>query len=319
MKLGRSKPPVDNLPGRRKQSVEPQSRATSSDLANRYAFRRNRTLTGSSSANVASTNELNAELKSPRAHVHHLTSLRRQLMFYFSCVMFATFGLYLLVSQLVATTTVNVAGATNGAMSSSDATGYQNAINSYYAARPVERLRFLLNEEAFVRHVQAARPETRDMRVEQGSGLGEASIVVVARQPIARWDIGGSNQYVDGDGVVFSRNYFDDPALQIVDNSGLQTDSNRLVASNRFLGFVGRVIAKSQAQSLAISKVTIPTLTTRQVSVSVTGQATEYKLSVDRSAGEQVEDMARITRYLAAQNLKPGYVDVRISGKAYYK
>ncbi len=318
MKLGRSKAAADRLPGRRKQSTESPSRATSADLTNRYAFRRNRTLTGSSSANVASSGELNAELKSPRAHVHHLTSLRRRLFFYFSCISIAALGLYLLVSQLVASTTITVAGM-SGSLSASDTSAYQKAADTYYAARPVERLRFILNEDAFVRHIQASRPETQSVRVEQGSALGEASVVIIARQPIARWDIGGSNQYVDGDGVVFSRNYFEDPSLQIVDNSGLQTDSNRLVASNRFLGFVGRVIAKSQAQRLSITKVTIPALTTRQVSVTVAGQATEYKLSVDRSAGEQVEDMARITRYMAAQNLKPGYVDVRISGKAYYR
>jgi len=305
-------------PGRRRQDGidSGQPRVSQSDLSSRYTFRRNRTLTGSSSAHVASTNELNAELRSPRAHVHHLTSLRRRLMFYFACVGLVSFGLYLLVSQLVATTTIAVSG---GTASGTDNDAYASAFESYYAARPAERLRFLLNEKAFLSHVQAVRPEVQAVRVEPGASVGEASMVIVARRPIAHWSISGGDQYVDGDGVVFSRNYFDDPALQIVDNSGLQTDSNRLVASNRFLGFVGRVISKSQAQNLDIAKVTIPALTTRQVSVSIGGQETEYKLSVDRSAGEQVEDMARITKYLAAQGLKPEYVDVRIRGKAFYR
>lgn len=319
MKSGRTNRRPDNAPRRRRQvTAQDETRPSQSDLSNRYAFRRNRTLTGSSSAKVTSTNELNAELKSPRAHVHHLTSLRRRILFYLGCVGFVAFGLYLLVSQLVATTTVAVSGA-GGSAPASDVTAYQNAFESYYAARPAERLRFLLNEKAFVSHVQSARPEVRDIRIEPGASLGEASMVVIARDPIARWSIGGANQYVDGEGIVFSRNYFEDPALQIVDNSGLQTDSNRLVASNRFLGFVGRVIAKSQAQNLNVSKVVIPAFTTRQVSVTILGQSTEYKLSVDRSAGEQVEDMTRITRYLAAQKLSPEYVDVRISGKAFYR
>lgn len=319
MRRTKADPSSTSTPNRRRSSAnDSQNRPSDSDLLNRYAFRRNRTLTGSSSSKITSSNELNAELKSPRAHVHHLTSLRRRLLLYFACVGLVAFSLYLLVSQLVATSNVTVSGI-GGALPQTDAAEYVKVFDSYYSARPVERLRFLLDESAFLSHVQAARPEVRSIQVESGAALGEATMVIVAREPIARWSIAGSTQYVDGDGGVFSRNYFGDPSLEIVDNSGIPTDANRLVASDRFLGFVGRVIAKSEAQGLSVAKVTIPAFTTRQVAVMIQGQSTEYKLSVDRSAGEQVEDMARITRYLSAQNLQPEYVDVRISGKAFYK
>jgi hypothetical protein len=249
--------------------------------------------------------------------VHHLSNLRRTLLGYFAAVSIVSFGLYILVSQLVATTVPTLVGI--GPAPEEDATAYSNAVEEYYAARPVERFRFLLNDEALLSHVQSSRPEVRAIAVEPGSGLGEASLVVTARQPIARWAIDGASQYVDGDGMVFARNYFDDPTLQIVDNSGLPASSSRLVTSNRFLGFIGRVVAKSSQSGLDVSKVTIPALTTRQVAVTLEGEATEYKLSVDRSAGNQVEDISRIHRYLATNKLNPGYVDVRIAGKAFYR
>ncbi len=295
-----------------------QERPTSEDLSNRYAFRRNRTLTGSSSPSIASSNELNAELRSPRAHVHHLTSLRRKLLGYFVVVGLGALGLYMLVSQLVATPIISVAGTTP-ILDESDTGAYRSAIESYYAARPAERFRFVLNQDALLAHIQSSRPEVQSIRIEPGAGLGDASVVITARQPIARWSIDGGDQYVDGDGVVFTRNYFTDPELQIIDNSGIDAASSRLVASNRFLGFIGRVVAKSTVFGLNVDTVTIPALTTRQVALTLKGQPTEYKLSVDRSAGQQVEDISRITRYLASNNLRPGYVDVRVAGKAYYK
>lgn len=308
-----------DMPSRRREQVTPApQRPSASDLSNRYAFRRNRTLTGSSSASIASSGELNAELRSPRAHVHHLTSLRRRLLGYFSTVALVSFGLYVLVSQLVASATISIAGSGPG-LDEADRSAYAKTLESYYAARPAERFRFILNTDAVLSHMQVSRPEVDEIRIEPGSKPGEASVVITPRTPIARWSINGANQYVDGDGVVFSKNYFADPELQIVDNSGLGSSDTRLVASNRFLGFIGRVIAKSATYGLDVDKVTIPALTTRQVAMTLQGQSTEYKLSVDRSAGEQVEDISRITRYLTQANVRPGYVDVRIAGKAFYK
>lgn len=305
-----------NDPARRQVSNAPASRPTDADLSNRYAFRRNRTLTGSSSAKVASTNELNSELRSPRAHVHHLTALRRKLLTYFVAVSAVAFCLYLLVAQLVASVSVQVASV--AAVSAADQEAFERSFETYYAARPVERLRFMLNTPELLSHIQATQPEVKSITVQPGGNLGEASVRVVARTPIARWSSGNS-QYVDNEGVVFAKNYFSDPELQIVDNSGLGAASNRLVASNRFLGFVGRVIAGSSRTGLTIDKVTIPALTTRQITVSLEGKRTEYKLSIDRSAGAQVEDVSRVERYLTSKNLQPSYVDIRLEEKAFYK
>jgi hypothetical protein len=303
----RQNPPNDRQP----------ERATPDDLANRYAFRRNRTITGSSSANIASSNELNAEVRSPRAHVHHLTSLRRRLMFYFSIVAVSSFLLYLLLGQMTASVSVQMAGI--NVLPNDDTAAYQKVLDSYYAAKPTERLRFLLDQKALLSHTQALRPEIKAVDVLPGASLGESAVNLTARKPIARWSIDGVNQYVDGDGIVFDRNYFADPGLQIIDESGLQTSNSRLVASNRFLGFIGRVIALSANNGLPVTKVTIPALTTRQIALTISGKATIYKLSVDRSAGQQVEDIVHINKYMAANNLTPGYVDVRVQGKAFYK
>jgi hypothetical protein len=317
--FGKKKQPASTQqPARRRF----QDSATTSDrvtqtLNERHAFRRNRTITGSSSAKVASSAELNADLQSPRAHVHHLTNVRRKLFMGLMAVVVVSFLLYVLASQLVAALSLRVVA--EDVMTAADERGYTAAIDEYYAAKPIERLRFLLNRESFTSHMQAAHPEIETITVDPGESLGEASVVISAREPVARWTIDGTNRYVDSTGVVFERSYFGIPQLQIVDNSGITSDTVKAVASNRFLGFVGRLIALSEDRGLIVQKITIPTLTTRQVAVNIKGKPYQFKFSIDRSAGKQVEDMARITDYMTKQRLQPEYVDIRVEGKAFYK
>ena len=142
---------------------------------------------------------------------------------------------------------------------------------------------------------------------------------IVARQPLAHWNIDESDQYVDGEGVVFANNYFAQPSLQIIDENGVQVNSGQLVASNRFLGFIGRLLASANGQGLTVEKVTLPLATTRQVEVALVGKPTKFKVSVDRSAGQQIEDISRIIRYLDQRGIAPEYVDVRLQNKAFYK
>lgn len=229
----------------------------------------------------------------------------------------AAFGLYTLLVQLVATESIQVRDVS--LLTTADSRAYQDAVEQYYVSRPIERLRFMLKQNDLLSHIQSTHPEVNSIRVEQGGRLGEAVVAITARQPIARWSIDGDNKYVDGQGVVFDHSYYGDPGLQIVDNSGARADSGKLVASNRFLGFIGRVLSGSQANGLSVNAVTIPAGTTRQIIITLKGSPIQYKLSVDRSAGQQVEDMTRVSKYLADRGLVPTYVDLRIAGKAYYK
>lgn len=280
-KKKRSENNINSVPNRRRSSLANDAntlRPSVQELSDRYAFRRNRTITGSSSSKIMSPNELNAELQSPRAHIHHLTSLRRKLFMSFGIVTAAVFGLYILLSQTVATEVFQVKGTP--VLAAAQQQAYINTIEDYYSARPVERLRFLLDNERLVLHMQAEHPEIESLSIEQTT-IGEALVSIVPREPLARWNIDANDQFVDGAGVVFSQNYFDVPALQIVDQSGVQIGSDQLVASDRFLGFIGRLLAAANERGLNVSQVILPADTTRQVEVTFKGSPTKYKVSVD--------------------------------------
>ena len=131
--------------------------------------------------------------------------------------------------------------------------------------------------------------------------------------------IRGVQQYVDASGTSFLRNHFATPKVQIVDNSGIQVEAGQAVASNQFLGFVGRVVGLSNAQGHTVTQVIIPQNTTRQIELRLQDVGYPIKLSIDRPAGEQIEDMSRALGWLKGRNLNPGYLDVRVSGRAFYK
>ncbi len=276
-------------------------------------FRRNRTLTGSISSRVAAVNEQGADMKSARVYAHELTHKRRHIGGLFLGVLFIALILFGLISQFTAVVHVKAPGV--GSLDES----YEAAVQSYLSARPIERLRFLLNTDQLTQFLQSKTPEVASVKEITWKGFGASELTVVMREPIAGWTIQNKQQYVDLNGIAFTRNYYPAPTVQIIDNSGAGVQAGQAIASNRFLGFVGRTAGLAAAQNLTVTQVIIPAGTTREVELRIDGVKPPVKLTIDRSAGEQVEDMANALAWLKAQGKSPEYVDVRVGGRAFYK
>lgn len=297
----------------RRQNTGTGVRATEESLAERYAFQRNRTLTGSASSSVASTNEAKAQLKSPRVQTHELVRKRRHIGLIFLGVLVVSGGLLAIISQFTAGVVVRARDT-----STQLDPIYEETVQEYLSRQPIERLRFVTNSDHLSTYLQGKTPEVAKVEVEGSAGFGQSQFIITFRQPIAGWNVNGQQQYVDNTGTAFSRNYFAAPKVQIVDKSGIPAGAGP-VASNRFLGFVGRVVGLTKGQGYVAHQVIIPQNTTRQIEVMLEGIVYPIKLSVDRSAGEQVEDMIRTVRWLTARNVTPQYLDVRVSGRSFYK
>jgi len=304
-----------NAPRRRQQPTAVSSeRASEPDLEERYAFRRNRTLTGSASSKVITLSEKSAQLKSPRVHAHELVARRRHLGAMLFVALIICSGLYFLISQFTAGVVI----------SSSDTSitldeNYDKIVQSYLSSQPAERLRFLVNRDHLTEYVQSKVPEVASIIVDGDAGFGVSRFTVTMRRPIAGWSVRGNQQYVDATGTPFSRNYYASPSVEIVDKSGIQVEAGQAVASNRFLAFVGRVVGLAPAQGYTVTQVIIPSGTTRQIEVMLEGVKYPVKLSIDRPAGDQTEDMARAVKWMSDHKQSPQYIDVRIGGKAYYR
>ena len=304
-----------DIPRRRQDGVSSVStRATENSLEERYAFRRNRTLTGSASSQVVSTSESNAQLKSARVQVHELAQRRRHISGILALVLLGVVLFSFLVFQFTAQLVVRTSD-----VSRSLGPVYEKAIDEYFARQPIERLRFLLREDALNDYVQTVAPEVASVKSDGFAGLGRSLFIVEMRRPIAGWSIRGVQHYVDASGVSFVYNHYSKPQVQIIDNSGIQVETGQAVASNQFLGFVGLVVGLAGAQQHTVTQVIIPQGTTRQIELRTKEAGYPVKLSIDRSAGEQVEDMTRAMAWLRGRNIMPEYLDVRVSGRAFYR
>ena len=300
--FGQKKPSKD-VPRRRRADDTTVEQPRSSTQ-----YRRNQTLSGVSRTSMADT---------PRGQAHQLTVQRRKVGGIFAVVLTVVVLLAILVSQLMAQVTVNL--STKQLSTSFKGESYEKAVNSYLGLHPAERLRFALNEDALSTYVAAALPEVKSIKVSGVKDIVDTEFAVTFRQPVAGWQINGNQFYVDDAGIVFETNYYDAPTVQIVDESGVSPEEGATVAGSRLLGFLGKVVAQAGEGGYVVSQAILPAGMTRELDIQLQNVPTRVKLSTDRGAGEQVEDMSRALIYLKNKNMSPEYIDVRVSGRAAYK
>lgn len=271
-------------------------------------YRRNQTLTGVSKASMA---------ESPRGQAHQLTVQRRKIGGIFTVVIIVAIFMAILISQLMAQVSVN--SSTKQLTTSFKSDSYDKVVDEYLGLHPAERLRFLLNEDALSAYVAAKLPEVKSVKVSGVKDIVETDFAATFRQPVAGWQINGNQFYVDDQGVVFETNYYEAPSVQIVDESGISPEEGATVAGSRLLGFLGKVVALAGERGYVVTQAILPAAMTRELDIQLQNVPGRIKLSTDRGAGEQVEDMARAIVYLKNKNVSPEYIDVRVSGRAAYK
>lgn len=281
-----------------------------------HIFKRNRTLTGTTSNHLSGINA-DSDLQSPRKHTHKLAIARRKVSVIFLATLVSSLVIWFLISHLTAVVSISV----NDASISKpvDKPRYAKVIQEYLDANPLYRLSFLLDQKALTAFVSSKLPEVSTV-IQQGmTGLGETNYIVNMREPLAGWKINGKQYYVDSNGIPFEYNYYATSVVQIIDNSGISIqNSTNAIASKRFLAFVGRVVSLSRSSGYTVTQAALPINTTRELEVHLKEVGYYVKLSIDRSAGEQVEDMANAIRYFIANGQSPQYIDVRVGGKAFY-
>lgn len=271
-------------------------------------FRRNQTL---------SSYRHNTPEESERQKAHQLASQRRRLGGIFTVVFGVVIALTLLLWQLIAQ--AHVTTSTKQLSVAFDGSAYEKSVSDYLNIHPAQRLRFALDETALSEYVAQRAPEVERLEMSGFAGIARTNLAITFRTPVAGWQINNTQHYVDAHGVVFEKNYYESPKVQIVDESGINPGDGGAVVGTRLLGFLGRVVAQAQGRGYVVNKATLPVGTTRQVDIHFDTTTTRVKFSIDRGAGEQVEDADRSLRHLKGQNVTAEYIDVRVPGRAAYR
>lgn len=308
----------------KKQKNIPRRRIAENNISNMNldtrasdTFRRNRTIIGSTSNKLISTNTAKNDLESPRARAHRLTIIRRKILAAFFIAILSIILIFLLITNF--TSKVIVSLSDTKITKVVDTAKYESAIQEYLDNNPTNRLTFLLNRSALLTYVIDKLPEISNISAPESAGIGTTNFTLTMRNPVAGWNINDKQYYVDSNGTPFEKNYFNDPAVQIVDESGITIDSSSTaIASKRFLSFVGKVVSLSKKDGYTVTQAVLPSGTARQLQIHLSGYNFYVKLSIDRSVGEQIEDMDKAIKYFNSKSQSPQYIDVRISGKAFY-
>lgn len=283
-----------------------------------YAFRRSRTLTGSSSENIRAAGETRAQIKSPRLKEHELKRHRNILMLSLLGALVFLGATGWLIEQFSAGS-LEIRSETP-VTQTVDVARYQKILNNYYGSRPLERFRFVLREDTLLSYVQNEAPEVAAISVDGGGSIIGKNIATLRfREPLVGWQIRDQTYYIDSQGASFQISYFGSPAVTVHDASGIDPSAG-VIASSRFLSFLGRVVHGVNSSGIgSVSKVTIPSGTTREVDITITQRPYRMKLQMDREPVGQVADIVSIVKYLDARGLAPEYVDVRVPSKAFYR
>ncbi len=302
---------------RRKQSEgrRPQLMDGQDDIS----FRRSRTLQGTTSSHVKAANQKRAELKSDRLKKQEQSRRRNMYTTGLMSLVILVLGVWYLASQY--TIGIGSLTFTPDTTTAPKEELYKDFISKYIGAQPAERFRFAINQDRLTQFVAASLPEVKNIQVNGGSS-NNTDFKVTLRKPIASWKAGSSQSFVDEQGVSFTNSYFLKPDVVITDNSGVKTDEKdtTAVVSERFLRFLGRLVALTNASGLGtVTEASLPKNTAREIDIKIKGKPYNIKTHIDRDPAATVEDIKRVVGYLNQKNITPSYIDVRVAGRAFYK
>lgn len=281
-----------------------------------YIFRRSRTLTGTSAATVTVTAAARGQLKTDRLKLMELRQYRRQIMRFLAGIVVAIALLLFLIANFITVPAVTFAGRGER---QPDSQAYAQTIYRYFDEHPFERFGFLLRDPDIEAFLLRAHPEVLAASLQRDWYGGNVQFSLIFRQPLLVWKTGDKQFYVDAQGVAFSYNHFSEPNVQVTDESGIPPDPNGVVASTRFIRFLGQIVnAVNGYEKGRVERVIIPAAT-RQIDLKLEGREYIIKTNTDRDPLQQAEDIANALTYFDAHRIVPQYIDVRVAHKAFYQ
>ena len=279
-----------------------------------YSFRRSRTITGTTSNDIKTASAGEAQLKTHRIKLHELHELRRKLMTRLAFVLALLLVSYYLLQHSVAF--VNTIAYVGSPPKTPASSAYIETIHNYLAGHPLEQFDFNLNDQVLSAYLAARHPEVQSVEL---SNAGDG-FQVTLRKPLLVWKSDSRTFYIDGKGNSFTYNAFSEPALSVVDNSGISASSIGAVASNQFIQFLGQLVTAVNARGVGtVTQVTIPPDTIKELDLKLSGKSYLIKTNVDLDPLQVAEDIANTIHFLEGKGITPHYIDNRVDGKAFYQ
>ncbi len=270
------------------------------------SFRRNRTITDRSTVPEVSE----------RARIHQLRRLRRKVGVTLGVTVLILAVIVIGISQF--TQSVAIVFSDTKTIKQPDAARYQQHFDDYFKQHPFERFRFMTNYDQLSQWMQGSASEIAKVTPRGLQSLGVVKYELRLREPLVSWTVNNEQYYVDTSGVTFEHNYFAQPTVSVIDESGVRVEQGSAIASDRLLSFVGRAVALANDNGVTVTKVEIPSESMRQIYLHGEGVPV-VRMTTDRGVEYQIADMRRALDFIPAGGSVPQYIDVRTAGKVFYR
>lgn len=102
------------------------------------------------------------------------------------------------------------------------------------------------------------------------------------------------------------------PTIEVIDEAGTGITS-------RMRDFIAQIERDMADIGLSANRAVIPAGKMREVHMFLNGYDFYVKLNIDRGTAVSAEDAKRMANYVIEHDIHPEYIDVRVSGKGYYR
>jgi len=220
---------------------------------------------------------------------------------------------------------VVIVGDERGRIFLQDKSVYAQAVHRLFVSTPLNGNKVTINAAAITKELRRQYPELAGVSL---------SLPVFGHQPVVYLQPAtprlilsgqsGQSFVVDRAGrALLSTNRvgrLDDLKAPVVtDQSGLLMKAGETVIDSNSVAFISEVVGQLEAKGLVVSSLTLPQGTS-ELMVGISGAPYAVKFNIRGDAREGAGAFLAVKRHLDGQHIQPSqYVDVRVSGRAYYK
>lgn len=224
-------------------------------------------------------------------------------------------------------TDININSNASSKMSDEQRTTYINAIQRLYNDHTLLRQYWLLDHQLFNQDLLQQYPEIEHISLSTSVPFSSMLTADIRfRKAVFMWhDASGATQYVDSNGVLFTKNLdasIDTSKLVVIeDQSGSVSEPGKFVLTKNAVKQIGQAhtVLPQLFSGKSIAKAIIPKAT-REVQIQIEGVPYVIKFSTERSLDEQVGELRVLLNYMKQQSIVPSiYIDLRVPNKAFYK
>lgn len=219
---------------------------------------------------------------------------------------------------------VNFVGNDEDVLSLRTKQDYQAGAEDILRDSVFNRTKFTINADHFEQAFQAKFPEVADVSITLPLISRRPIVTVATAQPSLLLTSQNQIYVLDTRGVAIMKadSLPEKTKLKLPtvnDQTGLKVELGKPVLPQDDIRFITEVLTQLKAKGLSVQTVTLPALA-KQVDVSFNGLPYYGKFSVDTNAREAAGTFLATKEKLDRDKTPPAqYIDVRLSGRAYYQ